>query len=73
MNGKFPRPRELAAFAVLAVVCAAVATLIGKDGMGLAVMGAPIFLVGAIMGLRRSGEIAAAGNGEEADSDDSAC
>jgi len=68
MKDRLPRPRELVAFAALALVCALVASLINhKDGTGLAVMGAPIFLVGAIMGLRRSGEVAAADDADPQD------
>ena len=72
MKDRLPRPREMVAFAVLALACALAAGLIShKDGTGLAVMGAPIFLVGAIMGLRRSGEVAAA-DADDADPQDPA-
>jgi hypothetical protein len=40
----------------MALVCTLVVAIIGKHEVGFAVMGAPVFFVGAMMGLRRSGE-----------------
>jgi hypothetical protein len=54
MKDRFPSGRELLFFGLIAVVCAVIVGLTGKTDVGLAVAGAPIFLVGAMMGLRRS-------------------
>lgn len=56
MKNRLPRTRELAFFAAMALICTLVVAIIGKHEVGFAVMGAPVFFVGAMMGLRRSGE-----------------
>lgn len=71
MKDRIPRPHELAIFAAMAVVCTVVVHLMGKYDIGLAVMGMPIFFVSALMGLRRSGELAAPGR--DSDPTDPAC
>lgn len=53
MKNRLPRPRELAILAALSVVCTAVVAATGKYDVGLAILGAPIFLVASLMGLRR--------------------
>jgi hypothetical protein len=58
MKNRLPRTRELAIFAAMALICTLIVAIIGKHEVGFAVMGAPVFFVGAMMGLRRSGELA---------------
>jgi hypothetical protein len=58
MKNRLPRTRELAIFAAMALVCTLVVAITGKHEVGFAVLGAPVFFVGAMMGLRRSGELA---------------
>jgi hypothetical protein len=67
MKKQLPRRHELAAFVVMAVICAVIVAVTGKYDVGLAVLGAPIFLVAALMGFRRSLETGAgAEQGEDA-------
>jgi len=54
MKNRLPRPRELAILAALSVACTIVVAITGKYDVGLAVFGAPVFLVASLMGLRRS-------------------
>ena len=57
MKDKLPRPRELLLFAALSIICTAIVAGIGRYDVGLAFLGAPLFLVGAVMGLNRSGDL----------------
>ncbi len=64
MKDKLPRPRELMLFAVLSVVCTAIVAAIGRYDVGLAFLGAPLFLVSALMGLNRSGDLRRSGESD---------
>jgi hypothetical protein len=75
MKNKLPRPRELMLFAALALVATVIVGLVGKHDVAIAFAGGPLFLVGAIMGLNRSGDLkgqpkqdASAATGEAASS-----
>jgi hypothetical protein len=56
MRRLLPSRVELAIFAALAVVCTGVVSTFrpGEHDLGLAALAAPIFLIAAVMGLRRS-------------------
>lgn len=54
MKDRLPSGRELLFFGLVAVICAVIVGISGKTDIGLALAGAPIFVVGAVMGLRRS-------------------
>ena len=56
MRRLLPSRIELLIFAALAVLCAGVVSVfkVNAHDLGLAAMGGPIFLVAAVMGLRRS-------------------
>ncbi len=56
MKGLIPRGPEVAAFALLAVLCAAVATMTRAVDLAMAMFAVPIFIVAAWMGMRRSGQ-----------------
>jgi len=64
MKNRLPRPRELAILAALAVVCTVIVAITGKYDVGLAILGAPVFLVASLMGLRRGIANAAAAKAE---------
>ena len=57
MKNRFPRRQELFALIALSLLCTLIVTLTGKNDVGLAVLGAPVFLVAALMGLRRAGSV----------------
>jgi hypothetical protein len=65
MKNRLPRPRELAILAALSVVCTIVVAIIGKYDVGLAFLGAPVFLIASLMGLRRGIANAAAAKSAE--------
>jgi len=54
MKNRFPRRQELIILVTLSLLCAVVSEVSGKYDVGLAVLGAPVFLVAALMGFRRS-------------------
>ena len=56
MKNRMPRRQELIVLAAISIICAAILGISGRYDVGLAVLGAPLFLVAALMGLRRSGE-----------------
>ena len=56
MKRLFPTGAEVAVFAALAVLCAAVASLSHAADLVMAVFAVPIFIVAAWMGMRRSGQ-----------------
>lgn len=57
MKNRLPRRQELLILLALSVVCTLVVRITGKYDMALAFTGAPIFLVAALMGLRRHGQL----------------
>lgn len=54
MFQRLPKPLEIALFAVMAVICAAVVFASPKKDSALFFASVPLFLVCAIMGFRRS-------------------
>jgi hypothetical protein len=57
MMNRLPRPREMAVFVVMAIVCTVILAVTKKYDVGLALLGGPVFLVSAIMGLNRHAEL----------------
>ena len=57
MRDRLPRPRELAVFVAMAVVCTVILGVTGKYDVGLAVLGGPVFLISAVMGLNRHAQV----------------
>jgi hypothetical protein len=53
MKNRLPRRQELILFIILSLVCTVIVRITGKYDVGLAVLGAPVFLVAALMGFRR--------------------
>jgi hypothetical protein len=53
MKNRFPRRNELLVLIAISLLCTVIAAMTGKYDVGLAVMGAPVFLVAALMGFRR--------------------
>jgi hypothetical protein len=68
MKNRLPRPRELAILVALSVVCTLIVALTGKYDVGLAIFAGPLFLVAALMGLRRNMANAAAKAAAQVDS-----
>ena len=60
MKNRFPRRQEMFVLIALSLLCTVVVKVTGKDDVGLAVLGAPVFLVAALMGFRRVGSAPAA-------------
>jgi hypothetical protein len=56
MKRPLPSGTELAIFALVAVACAVAATLSGVHDIAMALFALPIFVMAAIMGMRRSGQ-----------------
>jgi hypothetical protein len=56
MKRLLPTGPEVAVFALLAVLCAAVASITRAADLAMALFAIPIFVVGAWMGMRRSGQ-----------------
>ena len=54
MKNRLPGRQEAFVFIVLSLICAAIVQVSGKYDVGLAVLSAPLFLVAALMGLRRA-------------------
>ena len=56
MRRLLPSRVEFAIFATLAVICAAIVGLFhpGTSDLGFAALAGPVFLIAAVMGLRRS-------------------
>ena len=54
----------MAMFAVVALVCAGAAVLSGVHDLAMAVFALPIFVVSAVMGMRRSGQWEAIARGQ---------
>ncbi len=59
MKRLIPTGAETAIFAVLAAICAGVASLSRTHDLAMALFALPIFVVAAWMGMRRSGQWAA--------------
>ena len=57
MKNRLPRRQELLILLALSVACTVIVRITGKPDVGLAFTGAPMFLVAALMGLRRHGEL----------------
>jgi hypothetical protein len=60
MKRKLPRSHELVLFAALALSCTLVLSITGKYDTGLALLGPLVFVVAALMGFARSGQLAVA-------------
>ena len=56
MKRLLPTGVEVAGFAALAVLCAAVASMTRAADLAMAVFAVPIFVLAAWMGMRRSGQ-----------------
>ena len=56
MKRLLPTGPEVAVFALLAVLCAVVAAMTRAADLAMAFFAIPIFVVGAWMGMRRSGQ-----------------
>lgn len=56
MRRLLPDRVELAVFAVLALICATIVLQTGIRDLGLSLMSIPVFVVSAIMGMKRSGQ-----------------
>jgi hypothetical protein len=59
MKNRIPRRQELMVLIALSLACTIVVQLTGKYDVGLAVLGAPVFLVAALMGFRRGSGVTA--------------
>jgi hypothetical protein len=57
MFDRLPSRVELAVFAVMAVACAAVVSLVPKHDYAMMFAAMPLFLVSAVMGLRRNPQL----------------
>jgi hypothetical protein len=55
MRKNLPGRRELAVFAVMALLCATVVHMLGKPDAGLSLLSFPVFVFCAILGSWRSG------------------
>jgi NADH:ubiquinone oxidoreductase subunit 6 (subunit J) len=57
MLDRIPGRYELAIFALMAIACAAIVSLVPKHDYAMMFIAMPLFLVSAIMGLRRSEQL----------------
>jgi len=72
MKNRLPRRQELIVLIALSLLCTVIVGVTGKYDVGLAVLGAPVFLVAALMGFRRgSAPAAAVGAANTSNRDDS--
>jgi hypothetical protein len=55
----FPGRVELAVFAVLALLCAAIVHSVGAKEAGLSLLSFPVFIFSAMLGLWKSGRLSA--------------
>jgi hypothetical protein len=61
MKRTMPGKREIVLFAVIAVVCALLAGFAAARDVALAGMAVPVFVVGALLGMKRTGKLAGEG------------